>query len=41
VGAPSAYDVDGQGDRSDYWSYENFIDLGFFKNSKVDAGYCK
>lgn len=41
VGAPSAYDVDGQGDRSDYWSYENFIDLGFFKNLKVDSGYCK
>lgn len=41
VAAPSAFKpFDGQGDRSDYWSYENFIDLGFLKNQKVTPGYC-
>ncbi|KEQ96331.1 glycoside hydrolase family 5 protein [Aureobasidium subglaciale EXF-2481] len=42
VAGPNDDKVDGQGTRSNYWSYENFIDLGFTKkqNLKVDAGFC-
>ncbi|TIA64730.1 endo-beta-1,3-glucanase [Aureobasidium pullulans] len=40
VAGPNDNKVDGQGTRSDYWSYEKFIDLGFTKNLEVYAGYC-